>query len=94
VFSKGNTVMTFWSFKKSDAIASDTASLTSQLESAKRRITELMLENIQQAAEIQRLQEWRISPPARPVLASSAEVTRLPARANSEPGRRVRKLAS
>jgi hypothetical protein len=53
--------------------AAEIASLRNQLESAKRRITELTLDNIQKANEIAVLQDYRGTPAdfAQPVPANS-----------------------
>ena len=47
------------SFIKGQGPAAEIATLKSQLESAKRRITELTLDNIQKANEIAVLQDYR-----------------------------------
>jgi hypothetical protein len=73
-------------------VASSTAevsALKTQLESAKRRITELTLENIQQANEIVMLKDYRGAPtpePVRPILAIGRDMVMPEPPANSEIG--------
>lgn len=79
----------FWFSKKAAGDAADMAALKGQLESAKRRITELLLENIQLANDIQMLEEHRDLPMAsapRPVLAIGKNMAMLAEPANSEIG--------
>lgn len=74
---------------KAAVIAAELSALQSQLESARRRITELTLENIQQANEICVLKDYRGAPaaePARPILAIGREMPEPPLAANSEIG--------
>lgn len=73
--------------RKVGSPAAELAALKSQLESARRRITELTLENIQQANEIVMLQDYRggTVESARPMLMLGREIT-IPAAANSEIG--------
>jgi len=75
--------------KKVEAPAAEIAALKSQLDSARRRITELTLENIQQANEIIMLKEYRGVPAPevrRPILATGKEMTMPSFAANSEIG--------
>jgi hypothetical protein len=77
----------FWSNNKAASVAAENAALQSQLESAKRRITELMLENFQQANEIRMLREYRGGADAelpRPKWATGTHVKTLAAPANSQ----------
>jgi hypothetical protein len=55
--------MKFSFTKKVEGPAAELAALKSQLENARRRITDLTLENIQQANEISVLQDYRGVPP-------------------------------
>lgn len=76
--------------KKAGGQAAEIAALKSQLESARRRITELMLENIQQANEIATLQDYRgtvVHEAVRPILAIGKEMPMPGFAANSEIGR-------
>lgn len=81
--------MLFSFMKRSVTQAQEIAALTRQLETAKRRITELALQNIQQAEEITRLAEYRgikaEAPGPRP--AAGREAARPAAPANTEMGR-------
>lgn len=79
--------MKFSFARKVGSPAAELAALKSQLESARRRITELTLENIQQANEIVMLQDYRggTVESARPMLMLGREIT-IPAAANSEIG--------
>jgi hypothetical protein len=75
--------------KRVDSRAAEMAALKNQLESAKRRITELTLENIQQANEIVMLHEYRGAPiveAPRPILAIGKDMTMPAFAANSEIG--------
>ncbi len=75
--------------KKVTDSAAEIAALKSQLESARRRITELTLDNIQQANEIVMLNEYRGTPvpeAARPILVRGREMTIPASVANSEIG--------
>jgi hypothetical protein len=81
--------MFFPFLKNASSQAAEIAALKEQLENARRRITELALETIQQAHEIATLQEYRGVPvpeAARPILAIGKEMPapRLPA--NTEIG--------
>jgi hypothetical protein len=81
--------MTFSFTKKVDAPAVQVAALQSQLENARRRITELTLENIQQAHEIVMLNDYRgitVSEAPRPMLMVGREMTIPAPAANSEIG--------
>jgi hypothetical protein len=81
--------MMFSFAKKVDAPAAEIAALKSQIESARRRITELTLENIQLANEIVMLKEYRGAPiaePVRPILAIGKEMPMPGFAANSEIG--------
>ena len=79
--------------RNAESPAAEIAALKSQLESARRRITELTLDNIQKANEIAVLQDYRGAPVEffRPVLAPLLAIGKdmaIPAApANSESGR-------
>lgn len=76
--------------KKGNSAAAEVEALQNQLESAKRRITELTLENIQLANEVAQLKDYRGTPapqPARSILATVKEMTAPPIAANTEIGR-------
>ena len=76
--------------KKADGQAAEIAALKGQLENARRRITELMLENIQQANEIATLKDYRGAPvpeAARPILAMGKDMPMPGPAANTEIGR-------
>jgi phosphopantetheine adenylyltransferase len=81
--------MIFSFAKKVDSAASQIAALQSQVENARRRITELTLENIQQAHEIVMLNDYRgmtVSETPRPMLMVGREMTIPAPAANSEIG--------
>ena len=80
--------MKFSFAKKVASPAAEIAALKSQLENARRRITELTLDNIQQANEIVMLQDYRggTAESARPMLMLGREVTMPVSAANSETG--------
>lgn len=80
--------MNFPFLKKPAGERAEIAALMRQLESARRRITELTLEAIQQADEIARLKDYRGVPEiSRPVLAIGKEMSLPALAANSEIGR-------
>jgi hypothetical protein len=75
--------------KKVDAPAVQIAALQSQLENARRRITELTLDNIKQANELVMLKDYRgmgATETPRPMLMIGREMTIPAAAANSEIG--------
>jgi hypothetical protein len=81
--------MKFSFAKKAGSPAAEIAALKSQLENARRRITTLTLENIQQANEISMLQDYRGGTPAesvRPMVMIGREITIPTSVANSEIG--------
>ncbi len=80
--------MKFSFAKKPEGLAARIAALESQLENAKRRITELTLENIQQAHEIVMLNEYRgpMLEIPRPMLMVGRDMTIPAPAANSEIG--------
>ena len=77
--------MKFSFTKKVEGPAAELAALKSQLENARRRITDLTLENIQQANEISVLRDYRGATPgaARPMRKLGREIA-FPAAANAE----------
>ncbi len=82
--------------KKLDAPAAQIAALRSQLESARRRITELTLDNIKQANEIVMLKDYRgmtVSETPRPMLMVGREMTIPAPAANSAIGLLFNKAA-
>ena len=79
----------FLFFKKTATAAAEVAALRRQLETAKRRITDLTLENIQQANEIMTLQQYGVVREVefpRPVVMIGKDMTIPAAPANSEIG--------
>jgi hypothetical protein len=75
--------------RRAASSAAEVSALKTQLESAKRRITELTLENIQQANEIVMLKDYRgtqAPEPPRPILAIGRDMVMPEAPANSEIG--------
>ena len=80
--------MRFWFSKKIDNTAAEIATLQRQLESARRRITQLTLDNMQQAHEIRRLREFRghEPQPPEPSLIGALRQAELPQPANTQIG--------